>query len=66
MLNFLIDSIDIKKMKLVYSSAILTYTKNYKGEIRGWKLLYDSSLKESMKEVKKEEENYMFFLNNIN
>lgn len=48
MLNYLIDSIDTKKMKVIYSSGILRYTYSYKKEIKNWQKLQDKLYQECL------------------
>lgn len=48
MLNYLIDSIDTKKMKVIYSSGILRYTYSYKEKIKNWQKIQDKLYQECL------------------
>lgn len=41
-LNYLITNVDAKKMKIIYSSAILRYTAYYKENLPGWENLLET------------------------
>jgi len=41
-INYLIDKIDVKKMKTIYSCGILRYTNTLKDKLNNWYILRDS------------------------
>lgn len=65
MLNYFIDSIDTKKMKIIYSSSILRYTYSYKEKIRNWQKLNEKLYKECM-EKNLDADDILHGLNNRN
>ena len=51
LLNYLIDSIDTQKIKVIYSSGILRYTHTYKDNITGWENLYKKLYQECLEKT---------------